>query len=269
MYPDPEDHKVIGSDKVSAIGLGTYGIKSYERAFDAFIYAISHGVNLIDTAEMYDLGRAEEFVGQVIKHIGRDVVFIVTKMMPNRLDDVDEVIRSAENSLRRLGVSYVDLYLIHWPNERLSIEKQIRNFEVLADRGLTRYIGVSNFDIPQLRRAMESTRKHEIVVNQVHYSIVTRHYVEKELLPYCVQHRVAIQAYTPLERGSVVYNPVVRKIASRYGKTPVQIALNYVISHKNVMAIPKTERVEHVQEILGSMGWRLSTKDLEYIKKHA
>ncbi|MEM1629017.1 MAG: aldo/keto reductase, partial [Desulfurococcaceae archaeon] len=82
-------------------------------------------------------------------------------------------------------------------------------------------------------------------------------------------HRVAIQAYTPLERGSVVYNPVVRKIASRYGKTPVQIALNYVISHKNVMAIPKTERVEHVQEILGSMGWRLSTKDLEYIKKHA
>lgn len=264
---DPSDHKYIGSDKVSAIGLGTYGIRSYDRALDAFVYAVFQGINLVDTAELYDAGRAEEFVGRVVKEVGREHLFITTKMLPERLDDKEKVIRAAEASLRRLGVSYVDLFLIHWPNERLSIHEQVQNFEVLAERGLARYIGVSNFDLAQLRIAMQSTRKHEITVNQVHYSVLNRLYVEKELLPYCVKNNVTLQAYTPLERGSVATNPVLMSIASKYGKTPIQVALNYLISHKNVVAIPKTERVEHVQEIVGSLGWRLELKDLEYIKK--
>lgn len=266
---DTSDVKFIGSDKVSAIGIGTYGIRSYDKAFDTLIYAIVHGINLIDTAEMYDGGRAEELVGRVVKEVGRDHVFITTKMLPNRLDDKEKIMKAAEESLRRLGVSYVDLFLIHWPNERLSIQQQVQNFEVLAERGLTRYIGVSNFDVAQLRIALQSTRKHEIVVNQVHYSVLSRHYVEKELLPFCIENKVAIQAYTPLERGSVATNPVVNFIARKYNKTPIQVALNYLISHKNVTAIPKSERVEHVKEILGSMGWRLALEDLEYIKKHA
>ncbi|MEM4903519.1 MAG: aldo/keto reductase, partial [Desulfurococcaceae archaeon] len=140
---------------------------------------------------------------------------------------------------------------------------------VLAERGLTRYIGVSNFDLAQLRISIQSTRKHEIVVNQVHYSVLNRLYVEKELLPYCVQNGITLQAYTPLERGSVIRNPVLVSVASKYGKTPIQVALNYIISHKNVIAIPKSEKVEHVQEILGSLGWRLDLGDLNYIKKKA
>lgn len=264
-----EQWKLIGSDKVSAIGLGTYGIKSYDRAFDSFIYAIDHGINLIDTAEMYDAGRAEEFVGTVIKHVGRDAVFIATKLLPRWLEDRELVLKAAEASLRRLGIAYVDLMLIHWPHQRLPIREQVRNFEVVAERGLARYIGVSNFDAPQLREAMESMSKHEIVVNQVHYSIASRHYVEKELLPYCIQHNVVIQAYTPIERGSVVDNQVIRKVAEKLNKTPVQVALNYLISHPNVVAIPKAEKLEHVKEILGSMGWRLEPVDLEYIRKYA
>lgn len=266
---DPSDYKYIGSDKVLAVGLGTYGIRSYDKAFDAFIYAVTQGVNLIDTAEMYDGGRAEEFVGKVVKEAGRDAIFITTKMLPDRLDDKEKILKAAEASLRRLGVAYVDLFLIHWPNERLSIQQQVQNFEIIAERGLARYIGVSNFDIAQLRKAMESTRKHEIVVNQVHYSVLNRLYVEKELLPYCVQNSIVIQAYTPLERGSVITSTVLASISSKYGKTPLQVALNYLISHKNVVAIPKSEKREHVQEILGSMGWRLELKDMEYIKKKA
>ena len=268
-YYDVADYKYIGSDKVSAIGLGTYGIRSYDKAFEALVYAVLHGINLIDTAEMYDAGRAEELVGRVVKEVGRDYVFITTKMLPSRLENVDSVVKAAQESLRRLGVSYVDLFLIHWPNERLSIAQQVRNFEVIAERGFARYIGVSNFDLAQLRIALESTRRHEIVVDQVHYSLASRHYVEKELLPFCIQNKVVIQAYTPLERGSVALNPVVKAVASKYGKTPIQVALNYLISYKNVVAVPKSERVEHVQEILGAMGWRLNREDVEYLRRHA
>lgn len=268
-FYDVSDYKFIGLDKVLAIGLGTYDISSYDKAFDAFVYALTRGVNLVDTAEIYDGGRAEEFVGKLIKEVGRDAIFITTKMLPSKLDDKNKVIRAAEGSLRRLGVSYVDLFLIHWPNERISIKQQVQNFEILVERGLTRYIGVSNFDLAQLRMAIESAKKHEIVVNQVHYSILNRLYVEKELLPYCIQHRITLQAYTPLERGSVVSNPVLISVASKYNKTPIQVALNYLISHKNVVAIPKSERLEHIKEILGSLGWRLELKDIEYIKRHA
>lgn len=268
-FYDISDYKYIGSDKILAIGLGTYGIKSYDKAFEAFTYAVTHGVNLIDTAEMYDGGRAEEFVGRIVKEVGRDSVFITTKILPERLDDKEKIIRAAEAALRRLGVSYVDLYLIHWPSEYIPIPQQVRNFEVLADMGLTRYIGVSNFDLAQLRLAMESTSRHEIVVNQVHYSVVNRLYVEKELLPYCIQNKVLLQAYTPLERGSVASNSVLLKIASKYNKTPVQVALNYLISHKNVAAIPKTERLERVKEFLGALGWRLDPADIDYIKRRA
>lgn len=263
------DYKYIGSDRVLAIGLGSHGISSYDKAFDAFIYAFTHGVNLVDTAEMYDGGRAEEFVGKLIKEVGRDSLFITTKMLPDRLDDRDKIVRAAEGSLRRLGINYVDLFLIHWPNERISIQQQVQNFEIIAEKGLTRYIGVSNFDLAQLRIALESTRKHQIVVNQVHYSVAGRLYVEKELLPYCIQNKVTIQAYTPLERGSIATNSVLMNIAKKYDKTPLQIALNYLISHKNVVAIPKSERVNHVKEILGALGWRLDLKDLLYIKNKA
>ncbi|MCY0868146.1 MAG: aldo/keto reductase [Desulfurococcus sp.] len=264
-----EAWKTIGSDRVSAIGLGTYGIKSYDKAFEAFTYALTHGLNLIDTAEMYDAGRAEEFVGRVVRHIGRDRIFITTKMLPSRLDDKEKIVRAAEEALRRLGVSYVDLYLIHWPNEKLPVSTQVRNFEILAEKGLTRYIGVSNFDPAMLREAVESTAKHEIVVNQVHYSVVDRHYVEKELLPYCIEKKITLQAYTPLEKGGVALNNAVRRVAERYGKTPIQVALNYLISHARVIAIPKAESLEHVKEILGALGWWMSVEDLEYLRRQA
>jgi diketogulonate reductase-like aldo/keto reductase len=263
---DYSDRKEIGrtGEKVSAIGLGTWAIRDYERAYKVFMYALEHGIDNIDTAEMYGSGRAEEFVGRVVRDYGREQVFITTKMMPHHLVSREEVLRAGRRSLERLGVSYVDLFLIHWPNNTLSIEEQVRNFEVLVEEGVTRYIGVSNFTRYELERALEATRKTEIVVDQVHYSVLHRE-PEASLLPYAIEKHITIQAYTPLEKGSVADHPVLARIGMKYGKTPVQVALNYLIAHPRVIAIPKTEDLDHLKEILGSMDWRLNPEDLRLL----
>ena len=168
----------IGSDSVSAVGLGTWNIRDYVRAERAFLFALESGIDNIDTAEMYDGGRAEEFVGRVVEAFGRDRVFITTKIWPDKLVDSKLVLKAARASLARLGVKQVDLMLIHWPNRSLSIERQVRNFEVVYEEGLTRYIGVSNFDLRDLEEAVSAVKKTEIVVDQVRYSVHHRELVE-------------------------------------------------------------------------------------------
>jgi diketogulonate reductase-like aldo/keto reductase len=259
--------RYIGGDKVSAVGLGTWAIRDYDTAFKAYLYALNNGINNIDTAEMYDNGGAEVFVGRLVKAVGRDNIFITTKMLPERLTNKDHVLKAARAALKRIGVSHVDLYLIHWPNPSLSIGEQVRNFEIVAKEGLTRYIGVSNFNLRELEEAQHAVTREKIVVDQVHYSLLHKREVEEELLPYCKANNIVIQAYTPLERGAVVRHPIVQRVAEKYGKTPVQVALNYLISQDNVVPIPKAERVEHVKEIIGSMGWRMSDEDLNELRR--
>lgn len=268
MFPiDYLDRKPLGntSETISAIGIGTYGIRDEIKALEALKYAIELGLNLIDTAEMYGSGRAEELVGEVIRNVGRSSIFVTTKLYPYRFRSPEESIRAMRASLKRLGVTHVDLVLIHWPDEITPIERQIRSLEALAENGLTRYIGVSNFTAEQLRRAITSTAKHEIVVNQVKYSVVDRG-VEGELLPLCIKNRVTLMAYTPLERGRVIYVEQLSKLALKYNKTPIQVALNFLIARPYVVAIPKTERRERVEEFKGALGWRLSADDIEAIE---
>ena len=260
---DPSDRKPIGrsGETVSAIGLGTWAIRDYRRALQAYIEGVRLGIDNIDTAEMYDSGGAERFVGELVKAVGRTSIFITTKLLPQRFRSRESAVKAAKLSLERLGVREVDLILIHWPDDLAPIEEQARNLEALALEGLTRYIGVSNFTLDELRRAREALRKHDIVVNQVKYSIVDRA-VEQDLLPYAVKEGITIQAYTPLERGAVLNSRKVRELAEKYGKTPVQVALNYLISKPRVVAIPKAERVEHVREIVGAMGGRMGEEDI-------
>lgn len=264
---DPSDRKPIGKtgETVSAIGLGTWAIRDYETAEEVLTAAPSYGIDNIDTAEMYGSGAAEELVGRVIRRVGKETFFITTKMLPHHLRSRDEVLKAARASLKRLGLSQVDLFLIHWPEPSLPISTQVRNFEAVYEEGLARYIGVSNFSTREMRIAMESLKSAEIVVNQVHYSILNKE-VEHDLLPEAINAGVTIQAYTPLERGEVAKHPVVRKVASRIGKTPIQVTLNYLISRPRVIAIPKTERLEHLREIAGAMGWRLGKKEIEELE---
>ncbi len=270
LFPiDYSDRKEIGrtGERVSAIGLGTWSIRSYENALKVFIYAVENGIDNVDTAEIYDAGRAEEFVGRLARMVGRDRLFITTKIHPSHLVDKYHVVKAAKKALARMGLRYVDLYLIHWPNPSMSISRQVMNFEVLVDEGLTRYIGVSNFDRAELEEALSSTRKAEIVVDQVRYSVMHRE-PEYGLLEFAIRNHVTLQAYTPIEHGLVAKEKLLSEIGSKYGKTPIQVALNYLISRPRVIAIPKTENMDHLREILGAMGWRLRAEDIEVIEEN-
>jgi len=262
-----DDRKEIGNtgEKVSAIGLGTWNIRNPSAAIEALAYAVERGIDNIDTAEMYGDGAAEEIVGEVIKRVGRDRVFITTKLLPHRFRSKELAERALKASLKRLNVKYVDLVLIHWPDSLTSIESQIRSLEFLAERGLTRYIGVSNFDLLLLKEAVEATRKHDIVVDQVKYSVAYKQ-PENRLLPFAIERKITIQAYTPIERGQVAASSVLKKLGEKYNKTPVQVALNYLIARPRVIAIPKTEKKERVEEFIGAMGWRLSPEDIEMLE---
>ena len=268
-YPiDENDLKPLGKtgEKIPAIGMGTWGIRSYADAEEVLVSAVERGLWLIDTAEMYGEGLAEELVGRVVRRVGRDRVFIVTKLRPYRFASPDSAIKAAEASCRRMGVNYVDLLLIHWPEETLPIHVQIKSLEAIAEKGLTRYIGVSNFSAEQLREAVESTSKFDIVLNQVKYSVLDKK-VERKLLPTCIELGITLQAYTSIERGRVAYDPRVIEVAQAIGKTPIQVALNYVISRPMTVALVKTERMDHLEEILGALGWRLSNELIERLEK--
>ena len=263
------EKRILGrtGEKVSIIGLGTYGILDYDKAMETFIEAVQNGIDFIDTAEIYDTGRAERFVGEVVRRVDRENVFITTKLPPERFLSSDKALKATKKSLRRLGLTNVDLLLIHWPHPVFPVEVLIRNLEAVANTGLTRYVGVSNFDSKQFIRALNALKKHELVADQVKYSVMDR-WVEPNLLPLTLEKSVSIQAYTPLERCSVSRNSFLKRFSKKTFHTSVQVALNYLISNPNVFVVVKTERKNHLREILGAMGWRLSQDDLKIIKEN-
>lgn len=265
---DGDDYKEVGrtGERISALGVGTWDIRDPRSAVEALTYAIQLGLNHIDTAEMYLDGKAERLVGEVVGVAGRENVFITTKILPKNFRDEYTCKKAAEGCLRRLNVNYVDLILIHWLENYLSIDRVVNLLEGLVDEGYARYMGVSNFNINDLKRAVESARRHEIVVNQVKYNVYSRG-AELELLPYMIKGGITLQAHTPLGRGAVAQDQNLRSIGERYGKTAVQVALNYLISHRRVVAIPKSERKERILEFKGAMGWRLSQEDIIRIKQ--
>ncbi len=245
-------------EKVSSIGLGTYGISNYKAAEEAFYYAIDRGVSLIDTAEIYN---TEDFVGNVIKKVGRENLFITTKVAPKNLTSKESTLRSAKGSLKKLGISAVDLILIHWPHDIMSISDQVKNIESVRKEGLTRYIGVSNFSVEQMEEARSSTSTSEIVCNQVEYNMTKRD-AEKDVIPYCEVNGMSVVAYTPIEKGSPQRYKGMKDVSSSTGKTPIQISLNFLMRNSAVIPIPKSENLDHIKEILGSTGWRLKDEEV-------
>ncbi|MBI3036656.1 aldo/keto reductase, partial [Candidatus Woesearchaeota archaeon] len=218
----------------------------------------------IDTAEMYSSGHAEEIVAAAIKDVPRKSVFITTKVLPSHLKH-DDLIAAAEKSLRRLQLEYIDLYLIHWVNSTSQIKEAIAAMDELVAAGKVKHIGVSNFTLKQLQLAQSFTT-NKIVTNQVEYNLLERS-CEEELLPYCQENDVILTAYSPLAQGKLLKNKTLAEIAAKHGKTTAQAALNWLVSKKNVIAIPKAADVEHVAENAGAVGWKLSKDDLEAIEK--
>jgi diketogulonate reductase-like aldo/keto reductase len=244
--------------RLPEIGFGTW---SYRGGVAPLREAIALGANFIDTAESYG---NEEVVGEAIKGI-RDQVFLATKVTPRHFRRLD-VIRSAEQSLQRLGTDYIDLYQLHWPNYLVPIEETMGAMEELVASGKIRFIGVSNFSADEVGRAQAALSKNRIVSNQVLYSVVERT-IEDGLLQYCEARQITILAYSPLARGlqnirRYDRDDVLGSVAELTGKTRAQVALNWCVRHPWVIALCKADKIEHVRDDCGGSGWRLSTEQI-------
>lgn len=255
---------------VPAIGLGTWGVgggfwnadtSRDAEWIDAIKYAIERGIKLIDTAEMYGGGHAEELVGRAIRGFARDELFIITKVWPSHAR-YDDVIKSAEASASRLG-TYIDLYLLHWPSDTVPICETIKAFEALVDRGVIRYFGVSNFSLSQLQEAEACAKKYEVAAVQNHFSLYNRR-DEMDVIPYAQANGIMYVAYTPLEKGALARDLLLAEIGRKYGATAIQVALAWYVK-RGVVPIPKAERRSHIDEIAGALGIELSDEDFARI----
>jgi diketogulonate reductase-like aldo/keto reductase len=256
-----------GSGKIPLLGLGTWGMgggvspnySQDDKVIHAIKYALELGYTHIDTAEIYTSGHMEELVGQAIRGHQREKLFITTKVKPANLRYQD-VLDSFAGSLKRLRTDYVDLYLIHWPNSSIPLEDSFRALNQLVDRGQVRHLGVSNFNLSQLKEAGDLSET-AIVTNQVPYSVFERQYVRNGVLGYCQQNEIVVTAYTPIEKGRVAQDSEIRQIADKHGATPVQIALNWLIRQPKVIAIPMSMDEKHLEENLGALDIELSEED--------
>jgi diketogulonate reductase-like aldo/keto reductase len=266
--------------KVSMIGMGTYydpqwivlsriGIMpSKERRVEAIKTGLEGGINFIDTAELYN---TEELVAEAINGYDREKLFIATKVWPSHLK-YDAVIKAAKNSLKRLKTKYIDLYQIHFPSRTVPIEESMRAMEKLVDDGIIRFIGVSNFNLEQLKKAQESLKKYEISSIQMPYSLVDRR-LESDILPYTKENNIAVICYYPLGHGRLTKqfpSDALELIKKNHGdKTYAQISLNWIISkHENTFPIPRASNPSHVKENLEAVGWRLTKEEIEKLEKY-
>jgi diketogulonate reductase-like aldo/keto reductase len=256
-------------EKIPVVGLGTWAIGNSggdqrREEVKAIQRGIELGMTFIDTAEIYGHGRSESLVGDAIKDC-RDEVFLATKVAPENFA-YDDVIRSCETSIQRLGVKFVDLYQLHWPNPRIPIQTTMRAMEELVATGKTRYVGVSNFSVEQTMQAQESLPRSELVSNQVRYSITSRS-IEADLLPFCRKERITVIAYSPLDTGNIPISRIPKDMLARYEMTPAQLMLNWVTYQEPVITIPKAGRVSHVEEDARSVDARISQADYEALSK--
>jgi diketogulonate reductase-like aldo/keto reductase len=228
---------------------------------DALRLGIELGLTHIDTAEMYADGQAEEIVAEAVAG-QRDRVFIATKVLPSNAS-FKGTLAACERSLKRLRTDHVDLYLVHWWSGQHPIEDTMRAMADLCASGKTRFAGVSNFDIEQMRAAKAELGTIRLACNQVLYHLRDRD-IEKDLVPYCEREQIAVVGYTPLARGGFMRGAVA-DVAKRLGKTPRQVALNFLTRRQSLFAIPKATRPEHVRENAGALDFTLTAQDLSAI----
>jgi diketogulonate reductase-like aldo/keto reductase len=182
------------------------------------------------------------------------------------------VLKTAENSLKRLKCSYIDLYQIHWPNPRVPIEETMKAMEKLVDDGKVRFLGVSNFSLEQMRRAEEALAKNKLASNQVEYNLKART-IEADLLPYCEEKGIVILPYRPVAHGALAspegkLKAVMDEISQKHGgKTPAQIVLNWLTTKSKVIfPIPRASRPERILENAGAVGWQLTAEDCQRLE---
>ena len=265
-----------------------------ETYLGAIRAALESGINFLDSAVFYGHGHSEELIGQAIKGYDREKLVLSTKQVAGRL--THETARdTVESCLKRLGTDYIDVFLVHWPNPDVDIAENMEELNKLKDAGLIRAIGVSNYTLEHIKRARQYA---QVDVLQPCYSLFWRYQLEREILPYCIENHIGIMTYSSIGQGILtgrfsagkildegdqrqniipLYSdevfPVAVKAAEqigeigrKYGKTPVQTAINWVIHTPGITAAlvgAKTRTQE--EENLGALGWELSEEDRKAI----
>ncbi len=239
---------------IPALGLGTWKLQGEECAA-VVAEAIRIGYRHIDTAAMYD---NEAAVGEGLRAAGlpRDEIFVTTKVWPSNIG-AGALQRSVEQSLRQLGLDAVDLVLIHWPSPRIPLRESMAALNDVRERGMTRHIGVSNFDAGLLAEAW-SLSAAPLVANQCEYNP----YVSQEAtLRACREHGMAFVAYSPLARREVLDEPLIQDIGLRHGKTSAQVVLRWAVQQDGVAAIPKSSRPARLRQNIEIFDFALSDED--------
>jgi diketogulonate reductase-like aldo/keto reductase len=230
--------------------------------------ALEVGYTHFDTAEAYASGHSEELLGRALRETNakRENIFITTKISAEHLA-YDQVFRSCEDSLRRINVDYVDLYLIHWPPRAATqLDEAFRALNKLVRDGKVKHLGVSNFNLKLLQKA-QSLSETPILTDQVPYRLPDRTYVENGVLEYCQQNDILLTAYSPVKFRNLPVNQTVREIAEAHSATPFQIALAWLVIQPRVITIPMSFNPQHIRENFEAAEIELSKEEFDTLSR--
>lgn len=254
--------RLPSGEAVQVLGQGTWKMgedaRRHADEVNALKLGIDLGMTLIDTAEMYASGGAEEVVADAIAG-RRDELFLVSKVLPSNASR-SGVARACENSLKRLRTDRIDLYLLHWPGS-VPLSETVEAFEALKKAGKIRHWGVSNFDTDEMDELTSLSAGGNVQTNQVLYNL-SRRGPEFDLSPWSRKRGIPLMAYSPVEQGALARNAKLEAIAGRHDATPAQIALAWVMQQDGVIAIPKASRQEHVRQNVAALDIKLAGEDL-------
>ena len=246
-------------------GMGTWRMgenpQNRQQEIVALRSGMELGVSLIDTAEMYGEGGAEEVVAEAVGDRRSDV-FLVSKVYPHNASK-QGAIAACERSLKRLNTDYLDLYLLHWRGS-VPLSETLEAFQTLKQSGKIRDYGVSNLDVDDMEEAIALPGGQAIATNQVLYNL-SRRGIETNLLPWCREHRIPVMAYSPIEQGRLLGNKTLEKIAKGKGVSEAQIAIAWLLQQKNIIVIPKSSRIEHVEQNHAALNLTLSAEELSQL----
>ncbi len=268
-------YETIHDLQIPKIGFGTWRIGGRgspdtsldESSLRALSSAIELGYTHFDTAEGYAAGHTEELLGRALHElrIPREKLFITSKVSPEHLD-YDQVLRCCEASLNRLGMDYLDLYLIHWPRIGMNLAETFRALNKLVADGRVRNLGVSNFNLKLLKQAVASSET-PLLTNQVPYSVPDRTCEKDGVLEYCQQNDILLTAYSPVKPRNIASNKTLQAIASQRGVTTYQVALAWLVAQPRVITIPMSFDPQHQAENLAAADLSLSNAEMVLLAK--
>lgn len=268
-------YEIIHTLTIPKIGFGMWRIggdsypdpKLDAASMTALRAALEVGYTHFDTAEAYASGHSEELLGRAVRETNteRETLFITTKISPEHLA-YEQVFRSCENSLRRLQMDYIDLYLIHWPRAGMKLGETFRALNKLVTDGKVKHVGVSNFNLTLLKQA-QSFAETPILTNQVPYSLPTRTYVENGVLDYCQQNDILLTAYSPVKFRDLTTSKTVQTILEEHSATPHQIALAWLVAQPRVITIPMSYNPQHIRENFQAAEIELSEEEFKTLSE--